>query len=329
MKSKNRRYYTKREPENFWPSFADVMSTIALVMLFLVMIVFVRNIIISIDLDDERNKLNATQQELANQEAILIQTQNELENREELLILLEENIDSLNDQYSKAEKVLGDQQQLIIILADQKMELDNIIAVNTKELNDLRVKLQSIAVLRADIFEKVQTSIEATMGEFNDAGEKLVVIGDNANLYITESLVFDFASSDVKNEGKSLLRELSIAFETILDDPEVRGVIDSISVEGHTDAVGSTDANRILSTERSTNVLNYIMASNPSLEEKYGSFFAAAGFSELRPIGDNETEAGSAKNRRIEFSIKIKDDNVQKIIDDYLENAPAAGASGS
>ena len=301
------------------------MSTIALVMLFLVMIVFVRNIIISIDLDDERDKLTATQTALENQEAILIQTQNELENREELLILLEENIDALNEQYSQAEAELGDKQKIIIILAEQQMELDSIIAVNTKELNDLRIKLQSIAVLRADIFEKVQTSIEATLGEFNDAGEKLVVIGDNANLYITESLVFDFASADVKNEGKSLLRELAIAFETILDDPDVRNVIDSISVEGHTDAVGSTDANRELSTERSTNVLNYIMASNPSLEEKYGSYFAAAGFSELRPIGDNLTAEGSAKNRRIEFSIKIKDDNVQKIINDYLQNSPAAG----
>lgn len=329
MKSKNRRYYTKRQPENFWPSFADVMSTIALVMLFLVMIVFVRNIIISIDLDDERTKLNATQLELENQEAILIQTEEELENREEIIILLEENIDALAEQYSKAEAELGDKRQIILILADQQQELSSIIAVNTKELNDLRIKLQSIAVLRADIFEKVQTSIEATLGEFNDQGEKLVVIGDNANLYITESLVFDFGSAEVKQEGKSLLRELSIAFETILDDPEVRDVIDSISVEGHTDDVGTTDANRALSTERSTNVLNYIMASNPTLEEKYGSYFAAAGFSELRPIAVNDGGAGSAQNRRIEFSIKIKDDNVQKVIDDYLENAPAAGGAGS
>ena len=78
MKSKSRRYYTKKDSENFWPSFADVMSTIALVMLFLVMIVFVRNIIISIDLDDEKNKLAATQTELENQMNILIQTQEEL-----------------------------------------------------------------------------------------------------------------------------------------------------------------------------------------------------------------------------------------------------------
>ena len=86
MKSKNRRYYTKREPENFWPSFADVMSTIALVMLFLVMIVFIRNIIISIDLDDEKDKLAATQTELENQMNILIQTEQELKEREDFVI---------------------------------------------------------------------------------------------------------------------------------------------------------------------------------------------------------------------------------------------------
>lgn len=325
MKRSNRRYYTKKDPENFWPSFADVMSTMTLVMLFLVMIVFIRNIIISIDLDDEKDKLNTTQQMLEDKEAILIMTEDELEDKQELILILEENLDSLQDQYSKAENELGDQQQIILLLAEQKQELDNIIAINTQELTELRLKLQSIAVLRADIFERVQTSIEATLGEFNAEGEKLVVIGDNANLYITESLVFDFASADIKNEGKSLLRELSIAFEQILDDPEVRDVIDSISVEGHTDDIGSPDANRTLSTERSTNVLNYIMASNPSLEEKYGRFFAAAGFSELRPIADNTTEEGRAQNRRIEFSIKIKDDNVQKIIEDYLENSPGAG----
>jgi len=325
VKRSNRRYYTKKDPENFWPSFADVMSTMTLVMLFLVMIVFIRNIIISIDLDDEKDKLNTTQQMLEDKEAILIMTEDELEDKQELILILEENLDSLQDQYSKAENELGDQQQIILLLAEQKQELDNIIAINTQELTELRLKLQSIAVLRADIFERVQTSIEATLGEFNAEGEKLVVIGDNANLYITESLVFDFASADIKNEGKSLLRELSIAFEQILDDPEVRDVIDSISVEGHTDDIGSPDANRTLSTERSTNVLNYIMASNPSLEEKYGRFFAAAGFSELRPIADNTTEEGRAQNRRIEFSIKIKDDNVQKIIEDYLENSPGAG----
>ncbi len=172
----------------------------------------------------------------------------------------------------------------------------------------------------------MQTSIENTLGEFNDQGEKMVIIGDNANLYITASLVFDTGSSEIKPAGKALLTELAVAFEVILNDEEIRDYIDSISVEGHTDSQGSVSYNRELSTERATNVLNWIMYANPDLEENYGSYFAAAGFSELRPIASNDTTIGMAENRRIEFSIKVKDDNVQKIIEEYLANTP--GISG-
>ena len=189
------------------------------------------------------------------------------------------------------------------------------------------MKLQSISVLQASIFETVQKSIESTLGEYNDQGEKMVVIGDTDNLYITASLVFDTGSSEIKSAGKALLTQLAVAFEVILNDSEVRDYIDSISVEGHTDSQGSVSFNRELSSERATNVLNYIMYANPDLETKYGSFFAATGFSELRPIASNETNDGMADNRRIEFSIKVKDDNVQKIIEEYLNSTPGIGGN--
>ncbi len=82
----------KNQADNFWPSFADVMSTVALVLLFLVMIVFVKNIIISINLEDEKTQLNATQSELENKIIILDETKEELKNERELQILLEESI---------------------------------------------------------------------------------------------------------------------------------------------------------------------------------------------------------------------------------------------
>lgn len=312
----------KNQQANFWPSFADVMSTVALVLLFLVMIVFVKNIIISINLNDEKVALNATQLELENKIVILSKTQDDLKNLEDIKIMLDEQLAALDDQLTNAKEEKNAMDQLIIILADKQTKLENIIAINSTELSDLRAKLQSISVLQASIFETVQKSIESTLGEYNDQGEKMVVIGDNANLYITASLVFDSGSSDLKSDGKALLTQLAIAFEAILDDKEVRSYIDSISVEGHTDNQGSVEFNRALSTERATNVLNYIMFANPDLQTKYGSYFAASGFSELRPIASNNTPDGMAKNRRIEFSIKIKDDNVQKIIADYLKNTP-------
>ncbi|MBN2853093.1 MAG: OmpA family protein [Clostridia bacterium] len=317
----------RKDQENFWPSFADVMSTVALVLLFLVMIVFVKNIIVTINLQDEKSALDMTRLELENKIVILSETEEELENIKDLKIMLEEQMAQLDEQLSTAKKEKTDMDQIILVLGKKQMELENIIAINSTELDDLRMKLQSISVLQASIFETVQKSIESTLGEFNAQGEKMVIIGDNANLYITASLVFDTGSSELKSDGKALLAQLAVAFEVILDDPEVRDYIDSISVEGHTDSQGSISYNRQLSTERSTNVLNYLMYANPDLETKYGSYFAAAGFSELRPIASNDTPEGMAKNRRIEFSIKIKDDNVQKIIEDYLKNTPGVGGN--
>lgn len=324
MIRRTRGYRKPPEQENFWPSFADVMSTIALVMLFLVMIVFIKNIIVSISLDDERDKLTATRLDLETKEAILVIAEQELEEKERLIAVFEEQLINLTDLLSRAEQDMSDKQQIIIILAEQRAQLENIIAINTRELQDLRLTLQSISVLQASIFQRVKQSIEATMGRYNERGEELVIIGDNANLYINESLVFDFGSAAVKPVGFELLRQLSFAFEKILDDAEIRKYIDAISVEGHTDYIGTTFDNRRLSTERSTNVLNFIMSSNPSLERKYGSYFSASGFSELRPIATNLTEGGRALNRRIEFSIKIRDDNVQQVIEDYLRTTRGA-----
>lgn len=68
-------------------------------------------------------------------------------------------------------------------------------------------------------------------------------------------------------------------------------------------------------------VINTMFAKNPSLEKKYGAYFAATGFSEFRPIDPGTTEAAKSKNRRIQISITIKDTQVQKIIQEYLEES--------
>ncbi|MFO7636052.1 MAG: flagellar motor protein MotB, partial [Clostridia bacterium] len=201
MKRRIRGYKKFQESDNFWPSFADVMSTIALVMLFLVMIVFIKNIIMSISLDDERDKLSATRLELEDKEIILVIAEEELKEKERLIAVFEEQLINLTDLLSQTEEQMSDKQQIIIILAEQQKQLESIILINTRELQDLRLKLQSIAVLRANIFEKVKNSIEAAMGKTNEKGEELVIIGDNANLYINESLVFDFGSADIKPQG--------------------------------------------------------------------------------------------------------------------------------
>jgi chemotaxis protein MotB len=293
MKTRKRFFRQREEGQNFWPSFTDVMSTIALVLFFLMLIAYIQNIVTGKNLEFVR-------QEVALQE--------------ENLRLLRDEVDRTKAEVEKGRRELR--------LSEQEIEnQQRIIAESNLELGNLRSKLQSIAVLRVETLKKVKESIENEMGATNDEGQELVSIGENANIIINESVMFDFDSSEIKPAARRLLRQFAIAFENILDDVEVRENIDTISIDGHADKTGTYSRNAILSSERANNVLRYIMESNPDLERKYSRYFAASGYSESRPLDPGDSEAARQKNRRIEISINIKDSNVQNIINEYLHES--------
>lgn len=109
----------------------------------------------------------------------------------------------------------------------------------------------------------------------------------------------------------------------MLADEAVRANIDTILIQGHTDERGSASFNWDLSAKRATAVLDYLFETNKALAESYGSYFAASAYSKFRPINPANTEAAYQQNRRIEISIVPMDDNVHKVIDDYLQSVPA------
>jgi chemotaxis protein MotB len=306
MKMRQRNFKKPEMSQNFWPSFADVMSTIALVLFFLMLLAYIQNIITGKNLDFSRKELAETQKKLESSRLEISQAEKELRLRQ-----------------NELEKVSAEVEQGRIDLKLSALEIEKqekIIAMSNQELEKLRAKLQNIAVLRVDVLRNVKESIENEIGTTNEKGEPLVSIGENANIVINENVMFDFGSSVIKHDAKKLLIQLALAFENILDKEDVRTNIDTISIDGHADKIGSSSSNLILSTERAMNVLDYIMRSNPLLEEKYGSYFAAAGYSEFRPIDPGESEEARRKNRRIEISINIKDSNIQDIINKYLED---------
>ena len=72
----------------------------------------------------------------------------------------------------------------------------------------------------------------------------------------------------------------------------------SLKLAGHTDNVGSDDANMKLSKDRAESVKDYLVSkgANPSRIE-------ATGYGETQPIASNKTAAGRQKNRRVEFTL--------------------------
>jgi outer membrane protein OmpA-like peptidoglycan-associated protein len=72
----------------------------------------------------------------------------------------------------------------------------------------------------------------------------------------------------------------------------------NIRVEGHTDSVGGAEENRVLSNARATAVRSALIERGLPAER-----LVAEGFGASAPIADNKTEAGRARNRRIEFHV--------------------------
>ena len=74
-----------------------------------------------------------------------------------------------------------------------------------------------------------------------------------------------------------------------------------VRIEGHTDNVGLEQDNIKLSSNRAKTVFDYLLHNEISIDR-----ISYKGFGESRPINDNTTEEGRAKNRRTSFIILNK-----------------------
>lgn len=72
-----------------------------------------------------------------------------------------------------------------------------------------------------------------------------------------------------------------------------------IEVSGHLDSMTDPEASQALSTARAEAVVDYLVRRGVD-----GSALVAAGYGDLLPIADNATEAGRARNQRIEFIVE-------------------------
>jgi outer membrane protein OmpA-like peptidoglycan-associated protein len=70
------------------------------------------------------------------------------------------------------------------------------------------------------------------------------------------------------------------------------------NVEGHTDNTGSVETNNELSLRRAISVRDYLISQGVA-----ASSTDVAGLGSARPIADNTTADGRARNRRVEIVI--------------------------
>jgi outer membrane protein OmpA-like peptidoglycan-associated protein len=77
--------------------------------------------------------------------------------------------------------------------------------------------------------------------------------------------------------------------------------IELIEISGHTDSDGSESYNQKLSDGRAKSVVEYLISKGI-----HANSMKAVGYGELKPIDTNSSDAGKAKNRRVEFTLLKK-----------------------
>ncbi len=105
---------------------------------------------------------------------------------------------------------------------------------------------------------------------------------------ILKGITFRFGKAELTPNSKTILNDVT---KELLEFPKVR-----VEVQGHTDSVGSAEANLRVSNARAESVVEYMVSKGVPRDR-----LTARGYGEIQPVANNKTKAGRSKNRRVEL----------------------------
>lgn len=114
--------------------------------------------------------------------------------------------------------------------------------------------------------------------------------GDNIMLNLPDGITFDFGKATLKPQFYGSLNGVA---GTLREYNQTM-----IEVVGHTDSIGSDAVNNRLSKERADSVAQYLIGQGVQSVR-----IETLGAGKSYPIADNSTDAGRAKNRRVEIRV--------------------------
>jgi len=145
--------------------------------------------------------------------------------------------------------------------------------------------------------------------------DKVETVDPETGETVTESVTVTFDGGVLFEFGKAGLTQASRAELDRMARVFIRYPDTDIIIDGHTDSVGGESTNQELSEKRAASVADYLASDGIARNR-----MRTTGYGETRPIDSNETDAGRAKNRRVELSIKANEGLQKKANDGTLTN---------
>jgi OOP family OmpA-OmpF porin len=153
---------------------------------------------------------------------------------------------------------------------------------------DVWVVLNDYSGAKAGNFELNILEIEAMKQDIS-ASDMLEAINKNGSVSL--QINFETGKSAIKPESQVIVDQIA---EMLKTNPGLK-----VSIEGHTDNVGSAAANKTLSESRAKSVVASLV-----LKGIDKTRLSSKGWGQEKPVADNGTDEGKAKNRRVEI-VKI------------------------
>lgn len=131
-------------------------------------------------------------------------------------------------------------------------------------------------------------------------GAEVERVGEGIKITMNESMVnFDFDSSKLGSAARTNLDKLA---KVLKNNPDT-----NVNIYGHTDSTGRDVYNQSLSERRAKSVRDYLVAKGIA-----SSRLTPTGLGETEPVASNDTDAGRAKNRRVEFAITANENMIEQ-----------------
>jgi chemotaxis protein MotB len=197
---------------------------------------------------------------------------------------LSQNISELRQKISALEA-----ENSALEAANKKLKED---AANLQKIKEEKVK--EVSSTYEQLLQNMKSEIAQGQVTISELKGKLTVNMEAA-------ILFDSGRADVKSDGLEILLKIVETLRSVKDK--------AIRIEGHTDNVQISGAltrqfptNWELSAARAINVAKYLQQQglDPAI-------LSAAAFAEYKPVADNSSKEGRAKNRRIEITLVAKD----------------------
>lgn len=315
---------------NYWPGFVDVLSTLLLVVTFLMSLFLVAQYYASQEAAGKDTALADLRRQIADLAGKLDLEKAKSKSDEDQLAMLQATLAS-------AEK---EKAQLNARIATLGGDIDDQKKISSQSLAEVELLNQQIAALRRQI-EALNSALEASEKRDKDSQARIANLGDRLNVALVQRIqelsryrsdffgelkkvlggrddiqivgdrfvfqsevFFDSGSAEISPQGQASLDKLATALLQL--EKQIPADINWVlRIDGHTDirpiSTSSFASNWELSSARAISVVKYLIFQGVGPKR-----LVAAGFGEYQPMDAGSSEEALRRNRRIELKLTEK-----------------------